>query len=258
MANINEILAALKAQSEKNAFGVYVPSLKRELKFKPLTGKQQKSFYGCLADNIAFRTKFILLTYDIIKENCLEPETVDILTVLDRSVILLALRKNILGDGFVLEKDNTQYTASIDVCLKTAESIDIPAVKTIAIQDLEYVIGVPTIKEQYQAEKELREGDKENTVPIEQLVKDVLFTEASKFIKEIYFVAGSNKVPFEYNNLTFKERISVIEALPADTLIEIQRAFNEVDTLQTKILTVVLGEGMVSTFDITPDFFLEG
>lgn len=254
MANINEILAALNTYTESNAYDVFIPSLKRNVKFKPLTGKQQKAFYDCFADNIVFRTKFVILSYNTIKENCLEPNLVDSFNVIDRSAILLTIRKNALGSEFILVKDDKQYMVNIDDCLLNATKIETPQPKTVTTQNLEFTLAVPTILDQYNIEKQLRENSTETTVPMTRLVKDVLFSEASKFIKEIYL----NKTPFNFSQLSYADRITVVEALPADALIQLQSYLKEVEQLQLVMLSVQLENNEVSAFDITPDFFLEG
>ena len=88
MSNINTILSALDNLTEKNSFEVYLPSLKRGVMFKPLTAGQQHLLYLCVSDNVVYHSKFIFITYDIIKENCLEQDLIDKLTVIDRIVIL--------------------------------------------------------------------------------------------------------------------------------------------------------------------------
>ena len=68
MSNINDILSTLNQLSEKNSFKVYIPSLKREVAFKPLTSGQQKLFYLCVSDNL-FNSKFITSAFEIFYEN---------------------------------------------------------------------------------------------------------------------------------------------------------------------------------------------
>jgi len=74
MTNLNDIITQINTLSERNSFDIYIPSLKRNVKFKPLTSKQQKSLYSCVTDNIVYSTRFIIVTYNIIKENCYEQD----------------------------------------------------------------------------------------------------------------------------------------------------------------------------------------
>ena len=257
MNRINDLLAALKTYTEINAIDVYIPSLKRNVKFKPLTGGQQKSFYNCVSDNVVFRTKFVLLTYEIINENCLE-EVVDNLTVLDHTVILLELRKNILGTKVTLGKDTEILTVDFESCLNNAKSLTPIQERAVAIRNFEFVLETPRLINQYLAEKELRENNSETTASLNKVVTDVIFTEVAKTIKEISLIDGDQKAVFNYSEFTFKEKISLVEALPADILIEVQKFLKEINAEQTALLAVKTTDGYDSFFELTPDFFLEG
>jgi len=257
MNKINDLLAALKTYSEINAIDIYIPSLKRAVKFKPLTGGQQKSFYNCLSDNVVFRTKFVLLTFNIIKENCLE-DVVEDLTVLDRTVILLELRKNILGTKVTLGKDSETFTVDFDYCLNSALNITPIQERTVTIRNFEFVLETPRLINQYLAEKELRGENLEATASINKVVKDVIFTEVAKTIKEITLTDGAEKAVFNYSGFSFKEKISLVEALPADILIEVQKFLKDINAEQTTLLSIKVNDESSTFFELTPDFFLEG
>lgn len=256
MNRINELLAALKAYTEINAIDVYIPSLKRTAKFKPLTGGQQKSFYNCARDNVVFKTKFVLLTYDIIKENCLE-DIIDSLTVLDRTAILLELRKNILGTKVVLDKEAETLTIDYESCLDSAKNIDPIQERLVTIRNFEFVLETPRLVNQYLAEKELREEERESVANVDKVVKDIIISEIAKTVKEITLLDENQKAVFNYNEFSFKEKISLIEALPADILIEVQKFLKEVNAEQAALLTVKTADGLDTFFELTPDFFLE-
>lgn len=256
MSRINEILTALKTYTEINAIDIYVPSLKRTIKFKPLTGGQQKSFYTCLSDNTVFKTKFIMHTYDIIKENCLE-DVLELLTVLDRTAILLELRKNILGSKVNTQKKSNIISIDINTCLNNAKNINSIQERTITTRNFEFVLETPRLINQYLAEKELRGSNFETSASIDKLVSDVIFTEIAKIVKEITLFDGEEQAPFNYSSFSFKEKVSLIEALPADALIEVQKFLKEINTEQASLLTVKLDDESSSLFELTPDFFLE-
>jgi len=254
MSNINELLKTLKAYTELTAINVYIPSLKREVKFKPLTAGQQKSFYNCVADNTVFKTKFIILTYEIIQENCLE-NIVEQLTTTDRLAILLALRKNILGPAITLGKNF--IPANIEDCFETAKTMTLLGSRSVKVKDFEIDFMPPLAAEQYFIEKELRENNTETSAPINKVVQDIVFTESIKIIDEITLVDGEQKAKFNFGSLSFKDRIAIIEALPAEVLFEIQKYIKDVNTEHATLLRAKLSDGSLVVFDITPDFFLD-
>lgn len=256
MNRINELLTALKTYTEINAIDIYIPSLRKTVKFKPLTGGQQKSFYNCLSDNVVFKTKFVLLTYEIIDENCLE-DIVEDLTVLDRAVILLELRKNILGTKVNVVKEGKTIAIDIEECLLNAKTITPLQNRVVNVRNFEIVLEAPRAVNQYIAEKELRGRDFETVSTIDKVVKDVVLTEIAKIIKEITLLDQDQKAPFNYNEFTFNEKISLIEALPADILIEVQSFLKELNNEQTNLLTIKTNEESKFFLELTPDFFLE-
>jgi len=254
MSNINELLKTLKTYTELTAIDVYIPSLKREVKFKPLTAGQQKSFYNCLTDNVVFKTKFIILTYEIIRDNCLE-DIVESLTITDRLAILLALRKNILGSSITLGKN--LVAASIESCFGFAKTMTLVEPRTVKVKDFEISFMPPLAVEQYYIEKELRENASEASAPINKVVQDVIFTESIRIIDEITLVEGDQKAKFNFGDLPIKDRILLVEALPAEILFEIQKYIKEINDEQAALLRAQLTDGTLIVFDITSDFFLD-
>lgn len=256
MSNIKEVLAALNALSEKNSFEVFLPSLKREVKFKSLTAKQQKYFYECVKDNVVFNTKFVIATYNIIKENCFELDIVDRLTVVDRAFILLAYRKYTLGNELQIEKDGTIFNTTIDNCLEQAKTIQLPQNKLVSIKNVQVELHVPTVLDQYGLEKELRESLADEAPEIDQLISSVILNEISKTVKEVWLIGGENALPVGFNLLKHSERLEVVENLPAEIMFEMQSFVGEVNAIMNKALTITTDSDSVG-FDITVDFFLD-
>lgn len=151
MNNIQNVLDTLKDYANKNILQIYIPSLKREVGFRPITGAQQKKLYDAGYDNLVFRTKFIIATYEIITENCLDWDITKEFNVLDRLAILLAYRKTLHGDIIKSEYGDAAVAESID---KLAKIQDLA--KTIEFDKIKIDIEVPKIIEQYKHEKELR------------------------------------------------------------------------------------------------------
>lgn len=256
MTKVKEIIAALNILSDKNSFEVYLPLLKRNVKFRPLTTKQQKYFYECLKDNVVFNTKFIIATFNIIKENCVELDLVDKITVIDRLFILLAYRKNTLGNTFQIEKDGVIYNANLDDCLKQAEEITLPQNKLVAVKNVQVELHVPVVVDQYGLEKELRETLEIETFEVNQLVGTVVVNEICKAIKEIWLIENDTATPVGFNGLKYADRIDIIENLPAEVMFDLQEFVGDINVIANKVLTVVTESGEVG-FDITADFFLD-
>jgi hypothetical protein len=256
MNNITEAIAALSTLAEKNSFEVFIPSLKRSVRFKPLTTKQQKSFYNCLSDNVVYNTNLIIATYNIIKDNCLEPDIVQDLTTIDRLSILLALRKNTIGPELNIVKDGVVYNTNFDGCLETVLTIELPENTTVTHRNVKIELQVPRMTDQYGLEKEIREGKEVESATLSFIVENAILNEVCKIIKNVWVIDGENTTDLNYSSFSYKDRLALIENLPAETLLEVQKYIETLSKLTNKILTVPLGDSS-TVFSITVDFFLD-
>jgi hypothetical protein len=252
MSNIDSFLSTLNTLSEKNSFEVYIPSLKRNVLFKPITTGQQRSLYLCISDNSLFRTKFISTTFQIIKDNCTEPNLLQKLTVIDRIAILLAFRKNTLGTDIIVEKDDVQYSTNFESNLELVKTISLPENKTINVKGIQIDLQVPLVLDQYGIEKELREG-LATSMPLNEAIEESILNEVCKMVGEIYI--DSNKV--NYNSFSYKERLQILEKLPAEFIFEVQNFAETVNKVIDELLTVKVDNENSIGFDLTVDFFLE-
>ena len=256
MANITDTIALFNTLTEKNAFGVYVPLLKREVLFKPLTTKQQKSFYACLTDNVVYGTKFVIATFNIITENCLEPEIINQLTVIDRLAILLQLRKNTLGTDITLLKNDNFFKTNIEPCLDNLKNIDVPSNKITILKNIKIELQTPLIVDQHGVEKEIREARLELPTELNSVVEEAILGEVCKLIKNVWVLDGDNTTDLQYNSFTYEEKIALIEKMPAEVLTEAQTYLALVNDISSKILTVSIDTEKI-VFNITVDFFLD-
>jgi len=255
MADIKTILSTLNAITEKNSFDVYIPSLKREVKFKPLSTKQQQSFYSCAIDTIPFNTRFVITTFEAITENCYEPDIISQLTTIDRLVILLALRKNTLGADLAIVKNDTLYTGTLNDCLKNAKAITIPDSKTVEVKNIRVLLSTPLMVDQYGVEKALRENINIKMSP-DELLKQAVLCETSKIVKSISVINEDKVTDLGYNQLNYKDRLAVIESLPAEIMLEVQQYVSQITEITNSLLTVNISDDATAIIDITVDFFL--
>lgn len=251
MANINDVLSTLNEIALKNVIDVYLPTLQRSVKFLPLTTKQQKEFYSCIKDNTLYETKFVLLSHGIIVQNCQE-DIVDSLTLVDKIVILLSLRKNALGS--TVTTDNG--TANFDNCLEYSKTITVPGNEIIKTDSLEIEIGIPTIREQYEMEYELRGDLTDPGLTLDEAISDVIVNNICLFIKSIKVIKENEVIDLQYSTFTFKNRLTIIENLPSNTLNELQAYLDKFDVIRSGLLHAETGPESVEEITISADFFL--
>ncbi len=241
----------------KNAISVYLPSLKKEIKFTPLTIAQQRQIYECASDNLAFQTKFILATYEIIKNNCLEPNVVDNLNAIDRVSILISLRKNLFGSNTAITEEGE---IDLDTILNKIKNTNCDIFKEkIQVGELLFKIHIPNIFDWYNIEKDLRNGN-ESPKTFVKIFSEVYATELVKIVKEIYYKAENEEyLPVLFKEKTTEEKMQAINSLPADVSFHFKKALIQYYDYYMDLLTVsIIGQDdNIVVLDIRPDFFIE-
>lgn len=241
----------------KNAFLIYIPSLKREVKFKPLTIAQQRAIYECASDNIAFQTKFVITTYEIINTNCLEPELVDTFNSIDRVSILIGLRCNLFDTESVTVEDETYDLKTV---LQKLKDTDCNIYKEkIAVGDLLFELQVPNILDWYMFERDLRSGQ-EVPKTFVKIFSEVYITELIKLIKEIYYKSETGEYKaVEFKSKTTEEKIQAISQLPAEASFSFKKALIVYYDYYMDLLTMSSQENnqIKTILDIRADFFIE-
>ena len=241
----------------KNAIPVYLPSLKNEIKFTPLTIAQQRQIYECASDNLAFQTKFVLATYEIIKTNCLEPNVVDNLNVIDRASILISLRKNLFGSNIAITEEGE---IDLDIILNKIKNTDCNIFKeNIQVGELLFKVHIPNIFDWYNIEKDLR-SEEETPKTFVKIFSEVYATELVKIVKEIYYKAeNEDYLPVLFKEKSTEEKMQAINSLPADVSFHFKKALIQYYDYYMDLLTInVAGENSNTiVLDIRPDFFIE-
>lgn len=244
MSNVNDFIASLNAIAEKNSIRVFLPSLQRVVRFKPINAKQHKSIYSCAKDNVIYNTKFIITTYNIIKENCLEPDVISELNIIDRTYILLALRKDVLGTVY--------KNINFESCLGLTYTTALPVSDILNINDVKIQPQIPLLEESYKMELELRSDLQDETITIDTLTEELIINSCCKFIKEIWV----GDVQINFGSFNFKERLTIVENLPAVVLNHLQYFAGKVTELQDSITAVTDIDKKTQQFYIDTDFFL--
>lgn len=254
MNNIQNVLDTLKEFANKNSLQVFIPSLGREVGFRPITGSQQKRIYDSGFDNLVFRTKFIVAIYEILAENCLEPDITNNLNVLDKTAILLAYRKALYGPIVKSE----QGDVDISQCVNKVNSIMVPN-EIFELDTVKIEVKVPIIFDQYKHEKELRYQqaiEKFDPKSFVEAFGEMYIGEACKCVNEIY-IEG---IPINFKQFNVTEQISIIETLPVQIISKIGTFVKNLINVQTEILTVNAIKDGVETeivLDINTEFLVE-
>jgi hypothetical protein len=254
MNDINSVFSVLDAINKENTISLYVPSLKREVKFKSITTGQQKLILKAAVDNPIFQSRFVAAAYSIITENCTEKEILNQLTTIDSLSILLQYRINGYGTEYSTELDGVEYKINLATFKERVLQINIPESTVFTLDSFIIKVGAPTLFEQYQLERELREKRTEDTT-INESLGEAFMGEVSKFIKEISIVIDGKPQDINYKNLTFGKKYQVLEKLPASVVRGIITYLEDVAEQQRKVTRFegIDKDGTVRAVDITID-----
>lgn len=233
--NINELLTALQAVSKESGYQIWIPSLKREVKFSDISTGQQKEMIRALVDNPVYRTNFILALHKILKDNCQDQIDIDTLTILDKVAIAVQIRAKSIGTKVKVETDAGQVTVDIadDYAKRFTFTTD-PISNNFDFGDIQLSVREPTIGREVQLERELRSNLVKSTIEnyddVRNMLADAYVGELAKYIT--YVAVGDNKT--DVTTLDFKQAYKVVEGLPA-TLV--RKAIGYLEATQQVIAT---------------------
>lgn len=241
--NFNDILSVLDTINKEVSVLVYVPSLKREVKFKNISTGQQKNILKAAVDNPVFQTRFVIAYYNLVQENCLEKDVVPLLTTIDSAAIALQLRVATSGANYILTQNNRKFAVNLqDVIIKIKNTSFDLAVDSVTETPFTVQVGLPLFIEQYNLEKQLRE----KTVNDQQVLNtqltdtlgDAFVGEVSKFIKNINIFYNNQEQQIDFTTLPFAKRHALLEKLPSTVVKGVMKYMEKYVTLQKDLLTV--------------------
>lgn len=261
MSTTKNITAALEAFENESASSFYIPSLKREVKFKTFNIGQQKKLLKASIDNPVFQTRFVTTIYNIIVENCLEDAKKLNLSTIDYNSIVLQYRKSMYGDTVTVNEDNIAYKGDINESIIKINSIDPLPEQEVIEGSITLTLKTPTLQDLYQLEKEVRDGKTNDEQIVNEVsnvssfIGDAFVGEVSKYVKEISFVKDGNTLSVGYSNLPFTEKFKLIERLPTSL---VKKALPIIGELTNKLsnglqITGVSSEGKNKVVTITLD-----
>jgi hypothetical protein len=245
MTNVDNIVSILDSIGQASSLSFYVPSLQKEAMFKPITTGQQKNLLKAAIDNPVFQTRFIIATYNILAENCIDKEVLAKLNILDWAAIMIQYRVNIYGPVHTVSSAGKQYNVNLQECVERFKTVTCPSDILIAQGDISLMVGVPSLLDQYTLEKQLRERFMDDTelatkgANISDALGDAFVGEMSKYLKSVTLTVKGADTDINYKSLTFAKKHLVLEKLPAVLVKEMVSFVSQVTSLQRNALHVV-------------------
>jgi len=216
---------------------VYVPSVNKELEFKPLNIKQQKDIIKSTFDKNIPGLSFYNILNGIIKDNCVD-KTATFL-VLDRNTIAIALRNNIFGNEYTVdETNNSSFKVNLNEVLNIInEPVSNEVLEHKIKQDsLEVTLKAPSLETDNKVNKEsqkLLSHFLDDSNGAKDLISELFIYEIVKFVHEVKF--GENVVSFK--DITVSQQIEILESLTANINKQILEYIEVVRNFESKYIT---------------------
>lgn len=227
-ANIQDVLQLLKELDTSTGFNIYIPSLKRSIKFKQLNTQQLKRLLKTVIDSPIHNTEFTLTFNTLIKENCLESIDTETLTCYDKIFILFKTRIESVSPEYTFTytedeineynlTDKTLIVNLADRYNSVVEQTPVFEIEDVNIENINLTIGLPSLKTENKLEKELYKNVNLEINTPEQLrttLGDTFINELTKFIVSLKI----QEKEINFDNLDFKTRIKLVEQLPTSVI----------------------------------------
>jgi hypothetical protein len=236
MSNTVDLLRQLEELNRTNTIDVFVPSLKKEVKFRNLNLKQQKNLLKTSIDETLTKLSFIINFYSIIQENIDSSVNVSDLYTFDRTAIAIALRAKCLDSNY--KYDDNSYNLIDKVSQIPSLEIKIPLEKKIEYQNITVELQAPKLGldkavSSYSLEslKLLQDKDFKN------VIGELFIHEIIKFIKCVS-INGDKPFTADFNNSNVAELIPIVERLPAsvtNNILEYVKSYRETENQFTRI-----------------------
>lgn len=233
-SNVSDILKQLELLNASTGISVYIPSLKKAVRFKNLNLRQQKDLLKSSIDDTLTKLSFTTKFYNIIQENAIDILDINKLYTFDRSVIALALRASGLSatyNGINLNDIITQSQA-IDVSLEPLSSV-------VNTQDLTINLEAPTLGIDRDVNltttarlKNVSDKD------VKTLIGELFVHEIVKFIKSITFKTENGEQIVTFSELKADDKITVTEQLPSTATGKILDFIKSYRALESKFVTL--------------------
>jgi hypothetical protein len=213
-SNVADILKQLDTLNQQSGVAVYIPSLKRTVKFKALNLRQQKNLLKSSVEETLTKLSFITNFYSIVQENILETLNINDLYIFDRIAIAIALRASSIDSKYTIE-DNV---FDLNDKLKEIPSIaiDIDAITAVVdVQNFTVALEVPRLGVDRDISaivmNKIRSSQNDD---IRTLIGELFVHEIIKFVKTVTFKTETGDTVVEFANIKTEDRLAVIEKFP--------------------------------------------
>lgn len=258
------LLKELDRVNTENTVSVYVPSLKKAVKFKAITVKQQKEIIKSAADPTLMNLSFNVIVNDIIKTNCLE-QGLDF-KLHDKPSILIALRAHTVSKTYKIDTDDGEVEVDLVKHLRSVKGETVPKEHTkfeLSVDNITLECSPPSLTVDTTVSRDALRGLTNKGVDIDDItqfkiietVGEMYTYELIKYIDNISILPEGEDVPevIEFTDINTIQKLNIIEALPMTLCTQFIEHISEYKKFEAKILVPV--ENSTASISIDPAFF---
>jgi hypothetical protein len=238
--NFDSALKEIISLSDTFVFDVWVPSINEYVKFKEITASQQKDILSGSMDTSIYSKKFNNALFNILKTN----SSIDVsnFTIIDKIIICLQLKEKISNILTLPSKTENVEKISVnltDLILKIKNNYKHPEKSELIHNNIIATIYPSTILEEYEYDETIikhnkKAEDLKNSDDIQNIISEAFIGELSKTIKNI----GISDQNISLVDMTLKQRIQIVEKLPAKLIQDILNIVSVWKTNIDEILTI--------------------
>jgi hypothetical protein len=218
--NINEIIGLVKETNKDFEMDIYVPSLNKEVHFKPMNASHLKTIIKTSVEGVFANNYFNQSVYSIIKDICDSSIPLSKITTLDKIFILLQLRKKNVKNSISIEFKNEDKTVTEEVNLE--EFLKNIKKKKLSFSDevyknesYEITLGFPSIEQEFSFDRyfeqnKIKKTDQNDRSALKELFAPLFINEISQYIKIIKI----KEHEINFLALPISERNAIVESLP--------------------------------------------
>ena len=243
MSQVNLVLDKLKEINEQKGENIFLPSLGKEIKFAPLTLKQQKELLSKVPDNSYDIVQFNNIFNSVIVSNNEEDIKLSDLKNVDKFAIVLQYKLSMTGSTFKVGKKTVSLNQLLSK-LKEYNYSNFKNIETVSLDNLSAELEVPNLDYEAKINKSvtslIKNKNKNNAMA------ELFVSEFIKYIKSI--TLDSDK--FNLTSLTYDNKLTIVEELPSAFTKKIIDYMDAIKTEENELSTI---NGVM--VDITNDLF---
>lgn len=246
MDNFSDAISSLSNLTVQ--YDIFVPSVNRKVKFKGLNTKQQKE-----AVKSALETGFIGVSFSnflntIIKDNTCE--NIEFLLT-DKNYIITCLRVLSLSKDIKIEDVTIDFSFILSNAAALPEHLK---QKEINDNNLKVNLQIPSLTKDTEINRETAKKinqDKSESLS-KEAVGEMFINELVKYIDKISIDNSGKIVELNFKDITFEQKVQLVEKLPLTLNSKIFDYINEVRNFEK---TAFIKDGKQLDLTIDPSFF---